>query len=443
MTGRTTEKATRVRFLILAALAAGAILAYLLRVCISPAGTTIQQDLLISDPVMGDIYSAFFLGYFWFQLPAGLLGNRLGTRLGLSLMGLLWALATIASANAPSSAVLYYSRIALGLAQAGLFPVTIMAIRDWFPPDRHGMASSIITACMSSGSVLANLLTTRLLTQFGWRETFLGYGLVAIAWSAWFVLWFRNKPELHSSVNQAERDLIQASSRNAIEIPSQAELPAKPKLSTRAAIGAMLKSRSMWALNSQTFFQSFGYAILITWFPTYLIKGRGMNLTNAGDLTIMPLVGIVLGSLLGGYLIDLILKRTGSKWLSRCLLPGASLILCALAAMASSWISDPVMAVGMIAVGMFFTGIANPGKWACTIDLTAGHSATGLAIMNMAGNIGAWLCPKIVGRMFEMFEKGTGNWDYFLWLIVSIQLSAAVSCLVLNPNKPAIAAENS
>ena len=64
-------KPSKVRYLILAALAGGAILSYLLRVCISPAGTTIQKDLAISDINMGDIYSAFFLGYFWCQLPAG------------------------------------------------------------------------------------------------------------------------------------------------------------------------------------------------------------------------------------------------------------------------------------------------------------------------------------------------------------------------------------
>ncbi len=429
-----TERPTQVRYVVLGALAAGAILSYLLRVCLSPAGTTIQGDLGISDIAMGDVYSAFFLGYFWFQLPGGLLGNRLGARVSLALMGLLWAAATVLSARSHTISLLYWSRVALGVAQAGLFPVTIMAIRDWFPRERHGFASSVITACMSAGAVLASALTARLLSVFGWRETFLLYALIGAAWALWFLAWFRDTPDRHPAVNERELELIRHSE------PAVTAHAETPSLSLGAALLAMLGSAGMWALCTQAFFQAFGYAIFITWFPAYLQKGRGLNVTNAGDLTVLPLFTIVVGSLVGGYLIDLILKRTGSRWLSRSVLPAAGLALCAIAACVATLIRSPVLAVGVIALGMFFTGIAMPGKWACTIDLTAGHSATGFAVMNMAGNIGAWVCPKVVGRMFQGLDQGRGDWNSFLLLIAGIQMAAALSCLVLNPNKPAVRA---
>ena len=204
---------------------------------------------------------------------------------------------------------------------------------------------------------------------------------------------------------------------------------------------AMLKSPAMWALNAQTFFQSFAYAVFITWFPTYLEKGRGMSLTQAGDLSTMPLFAVAIGSLIGGYLIDMILKKTGNKWLSRSVLPAVSLAVCAGATAVAALMQDSTQVVALIALGMVFMGIATPGKWACTIDLTAAYSALGLALMNMSGNVGAWISPKVVGQMFETFKQES-DWNTFLYLIAGIEVAAALTCLVLNPNKPAIRSDS-
>lgn len=431
------ESPTRVRYAVLGMLALGAILSYLLRVALAPAGTTIQADLNIPSDVMGVVHSAFFLGYFWFQIPAGWAGQRLGARVSLATMGLLWAAATVASARADSEPLLYWSRVALGVAQAGLFPVTIMAIRDWFPRERHGLASSVITACMSMGAVLASAATTRLLEQFGWRPTFLLYAAIASGWALLFLLWFRDTPNRHPSVNPAELDLIRAEPRSSGSPPPKSA-QAGSHLSPGAALLAMLSTPSMWALCAQAFFQAFGYVLFTSWFPAYLEKGRGLSVRAAGDLNMLPLLTVVVGSVAGGHLIDFLLRRTGNRWLSRSALPASGLAICAAAAFVATWADRPSVAVGIIAAGMFFTGIAMPGKWACTIDLTAGHSATGFALMNMAGNIGAWVCPRVVGDMFEGLEQGRGDWNSILLLLAGVQLVAAFFCLILNPNSPAI-----
>jgi sugar phosphate permease len=436
------ERPTRVRYLVLLALACGAILSYLLRVSIAPAGTTIQRDLLLSDPAMGDIYGAFFLGYLWFQIPVGWLGNRYGTRRALTLMGLFWAGAMVLSAVSYSFGLLYWSRIAQGLAQAGLFPVTIMAVRAWFPTSRRGLASSVITSCMSVGAVLASGLTVRLLVLYGWRSTFLIYAGIAVTWSLVFYLWFRDTPKAHPAVNQAERDLI-------LETPD-ADLADRcvvveakgPRISTAAALAAMACSPSMWALCIQAFFQAFGYVFFITWFPAFLEKAHKVKLTGAGDLTMLPLVGTVLGSFLGGYLLDKVLVATGSRWLSRCGVSALGLAICAGTTVVAMTARQPLFAVTIIAVGMFFAGFAKPAQWAGTMDLTAGHSAVGFAVMNMSGNIGAMVCPIVVGRMFERIERagggGGGDWNWVLYLIAAIHLAAAVAWLVLDPSRPAV-----
>jgi len=478
MTLDTAVRPTTIRYLVIAALAAGTILAYLLRVCISPAGTTIQSDLTIANDVMGGIYSAFFLGYFWFQIPGGWLGNKVGARIWLSLLGLIWAGATIVTASADSANVIYWSRVALGLAQAGFFPVVIMAIREWFPVDRRGFASSIITACMSVGALLATAMTTRLLDRYGWRDTFFVYSAMGAAWSVWFLLWFRNSPRLHRRVNQAEIDLIEQrnyyfeknignqnenikqivnvearKTTTSVKTPriqiydrtkstkifkAQSKLGDGSDISPLNVLKALLFSPGMWALCAQTFFQSFSYALFITWYPSYLEKGRGLTVTQAGDAATANLFMEVVGSILGGILIDRIYRRTGSKWKSRSLMPAVTLAICSLFTAAAVLFASPLPAIVLVSLGMFFTGLGKTGKWACTIDLASGHTALAFAIMNMAGNVGAWLSPKVVGDMFKKLAESGGDWNQFLWLVAIIQMAAAISCFLLNPDKPAI-----
>ena len=199
---------TSVRFVVLGALASAAIGAYLVRVCISTAGSTIQGDLGFSDVQMGYILGGFFLGYFWFQIPAAWLGNWLGARASLAIFCLLWSAGTLASAWSHSFSTLWGSRIAIGVAQAGLFAVTIKAIADWFPPASRGKTSAVIAACMSVGAVLASGLTVRLLGPLGWRGTFEAYAFGGILWSVAFYLWFRDTPEEHPGVNAEECKLI-------------------------------------------------------------------------------------------------------------------------------------------------------------------------------------------------------------------------------------------
>jgi hypothetical protein len=40
--------------------------------------------------------------------------------------------------------------------------------------------------------------------------------------------------------------------------------------------------------------------------------------------------------------------------------------------------------------------------------------------------------------MFKKLAESGGDWNQFLWLVAIIQLAAAVSCFLLNPDKPAI-----
>jgi nitrate/nitrite transporter NarK len=294
---------------------------------------------------------------------------------------------------------------------------------------------------MSVGAVIASGLTVRLLGPLGWRGTFALYAAVGVAWTVLFLLGFRNRPEEHPGVNDAERRLIQGKPRTSPGDPDfePAAPPTDDEAPTLTVLGRMARSVSLWALCIQGFFRAFGYALYITWFPAYLEKGYRVRLEDAGDLSMLPLGGVVAGSFLGGPLIDAILARTGSRWLSRSGVSAAALGLCALTTYLATLMTNPVAAVVVIAVGALLSGLAGPTTWAATMDLCGRHTALGFAIMNMTGNLGAIACPITVGYLIEHIGSTGGKWEWVLYLFSGIYLAGAVSWLALDPCRSAVA----
>src|SRR2546422_10807086 len=86
------------RYLVLCWLCSAAALAYIHRNSPGAAESVIRSELDLSLGQMGLVLSSFFWGYTIFQIPSGWLADRWGTRRLLSLIAIVWTLATAALA---------------------------------------------------------------------------------------------------------------------------------------------------------------------------------------------------------------------------------------------------------------------------------------------------------------------------------------------------------
>jgi nitrate/nitrite transporter NarK len=69
------------------------------------------------------------------------------------------------------------------------------------------------------------------------------------------------------------------------------------------------------------------------------------------------------------------------------------------------------------------------------MDLGGRHTAVLFGVMNMAGNVGAYFCPRNVGRLFDHIEATSGNWTTVLWLFAGINTAAALAWVFVNPRR--------
>ena len=417
------------------------VLAYLTRSALAPAGSLIQAELHLSNTAMGQVLGIWALGYVCFQLPGGWLGEWLGRRAAMPVYAAGWSVCALLTAAASSYSGLWWSRLIFGMAQGGLIPCLTRACVDWFPEDRRGTASAFINAGMSIGAVVATGLAAAMLPAFGWRPTLQVFALAGIAWAVGFWIIFRDHPEQHPWVNLAERTLIgrRVAHFSAVANPLiEARAERGPTGSEPGAAKALDRlgvfgSPAFVMLNAQAFCRAFGFAFFISWFPSFMMRSHGIQLASASVMTMLPLAGYAAGAMAGGIVIDALLRRTGSKWWSRSAVGAGALVMAGLSPLLAIFMTQPAAALAVLASGVTLAGLAGPATWAATMDLGGNSSTSVMAVLNMSGNVGAFLCPVLVGAILDAFPE---RWSLVLLMFSMVYITGGICWLLTDTGKP-------
>jgi len=420
----SVPRPTNVRYGVLALLAAVAVIAYVERNSISILQEPIQTDFLVDKDSLSLLMATFFIGYSLMQLPAGWIADRWSTRKALTVCAVGWSLAGALMAVVPAYVGLFPLWLLAGVMQAGAFPFAMIAIRNWLPVTRRALGSGVLGSSMSLGQAISPPLTSMLLIWLSWRWTLVALSVPGIAWAALFYFWFRDRPADHWQVNRAELDLVRHG------MPAQDANAGARAAAPPTPWRGLLTSPAMWALCSQHFFRAIAFVFFGTWFPTFLKETRGISLEEAALLTSPPLIAGVIGGLLGGYLSDWLLVRSGSRRVARQGFAAANLLICAVLFGAAFFAANVQAAVVLITVGTFFASLAGVCAYAITIDMGGQHVGTVFSLMNMCGNVGGAVCPIIVTYLVGWM----GDWGPVIFLMAGCYVAAAVSWLLLNPN---------
>ncbi|QDV50336.1 putative sulfoacetate transporter SauU [Gimesia fumaroli] len=433
--GSESEQAapTHARFMVLTLLCLVAAVAYISRNAISVPAKLIQEELDISLTQMGWVMSAFFWSYALSQIPSGWIGHVWGTRRSLTTFALLWSIATILTGLVTGFWMLIAVRLIFGISQAGIFPCCASTISKWLPKARRGLASGLLGSFMSIGSAFGAFSIGLLMEgiHFGgiqlpgvtWRTIMFLCAVPSFVWAVCFYYWFRDRPENHRGVNDAELKIIR--SGDVVEPTVQGQ----DEHGEPTPWGKILTSFSMWMICGQQFFRAAGSIFYMTWFPVYLQKARGITIASSGIWTSFPLMSFVVGNFLGGVVVDWVLQRTGSRRWSRQGVAITAMLGCGLCTLCAYFVKEMNLAMTLITISMFFAGLGGACGYTVTIDKGGQHVAPIFGMMNMAGNLGAALLPVIVGTMFD-----AGKYDTVLILMAGIYVTAALCWMLLNPN---------
>ncbi|HUE14797.1 MAG TPA: MFS transporter [Planctomycetaceae bacterium] len=375
-------RATRVRYSVLAVGCGLALLTYIHRQSFVRAHPEIGHALALNKEQFGYLQSAFLIGYGLFQVPCGLIGDRLGARHLLTGLVLGWSLLTGLTALAghfPASVggpfvFLLAARFLFGVFQAGFFPVWARVMTDWTPVTERASAQGMVWMFSRLGGAVGPFMFLALFDLCGtWTTPFwllAGLGVLA---AVPFWIWFRNRPDEMPQVNAAERALI---TRGLVD--SAAVRGPVPWL-------ALLGSVNVWALCLMYGFVGSAGNFITNLLSIYLEGDRHLSPGATTWLTGLPLAAGIVSCVSGGFLSDWIVRRWRSRKWGRRLNGLVGLVLAGLAIMAVPW-AQPVWLLALLLCASFFCNdlIMGPA-WAACADIGEGSAGTISGAMNMTG----------------------------------------------------------
>jgi ACS family glucarate transporter-like MFS transporter len=391
--------ASWVRYQVLALVCVLAVVTYIQRLGFSSGAPFIEKSLGLDDEHMGYFAAAFLVAYGLFQVPGGLLGDRLGARHLLTILVLGWSVLTGAVAltvllpggMAVQFGFLLVVRFLFGAFQAGGFPVVGRIVADWMRVTERGLAQGAIWMLSRLGGTLIPFLLVWLFRRSGgWPIPFVLIGGLGVLWCGAFWPWFRNRPEEMARVNGGERELIAAG-----RPPATAQPRSVPW-------SRMARSMSVWALCLMYGCSGFVGNFFTSMLPLYLSKHRLLDHDTTAWLSALPLAGGAVACILGGATSDWLIRRWGNRRWGRRIVGAVGLTLAGIAFLSTLW-AEQIWLLGLLLTVTFFCNDLSMGPaWASCADIGERYAGTLSGAMNMIGALIGAIGAALAGYLFRL-----------------------------------------
>lgn len=402
------------------------LLNYLDRINVGFAALRMNGDLNFSPTVFGTGASIFFLGYIVLQVPSNLILHRVGARIWLFVILIVWGSISAATAFVHDARSFYGLRFALGMAEGGFLPGAAVYATHWFPEKYRARAIAGYVIATSVSSIVGGPLATAIMTYadgragfHGWQWMFLLEGAPGILLAIVVINLLTERPKDAAWLAPPEREWLTAR----IESERASGGDRNPPL-----LAALFDPR-VWMLGLLFGSGLIGLYGLLLWTPQ-IIKSMG-ELTDieVGFLSSVPSILGVIGAILVGRHSDKVGDRKGHM--------AGCYIVAGVGLLASALVPDPVVAYILLCIGNGAVLSASPLFW--TIGgsfFTGAAAAAGIAFANVVAQIGG-VGPYLIG----VIRDKTGSFTLALISLAGFLFVAAVIAMLMKVEPKPKAAE--
>ena len=394
------------------------------RSILSISGGDLSKDLQLSTIQLGYLFSSFSVTYVLFQIPCGLLLDKINTKTLYLFFLIFWSVVSLGTffvTYIPNSFFVFPALIAFrllaGLFEAPIFPANSRIVSGWFPKHEISFASAIFGSSQYLSIFICSPIIAWVTFNQSWEYNFLYLGVAILVLGLILKFWLHS-PKDHPFISQKELSYLDkhlAVKTTAIEVDhSTVRERVTFLLTNRTMLGVCL---GQYCMNAITFF-------FLTWFPLYLIEVKGMSLVGVGIMASIPALFGFFGNLCAGLVSDRMVKLGFSVAKARKL-PIIVGMMFSTFMLFSLFTDSPVLIVVFMSLAFFGKGFSSLG-WTIIADI-APKPLYGLCggIFNTAGNLSGIVTPVIIAYLIDM----TGLFDVAVY-ITGLHALIAIACFV-------------
>jgi ACS family tartrate transporter-like MFS transporter len=402
------------------------IVAYIDRINVGFAKLQLREVLGVSEDVFGSVYGLgaglFFIGYFLFEVPSNIVLQRVGARIWIARIMVVWGIVSMTMIFIGSTISFYSVRFLLGVAEAGFFPGVILYLTYWYPSKERART----VALFATGAVIAGIVGSPLSGSIlelhgkgglqGWQWLFLIEGIPAVVLGIVILFILPDRPQQAKWLSEAEKKWIQSR--------IDEETAKSSGKADQRQLGAFLSGR-VWLFCLIYFLLNTGGYGYEMWLPSIVRGFSGVNYTVLGLINAIPYFAAMIVMLLTGYHSD----RTGERRWHVAI----AAVLSAVGFGLSALFRNPYLA--MVSLTLALVGIKSivGPFWALgTTFLTGTAAAGGIALINSVGTLGGFFGPTLVG----VIKDRTGTVELSLWILGGAILLLGILVLTIPRSSP-------
>ncbi|MCX7857598.1 MAG: MFS transporter [Deltaproteobacteria bacterium] len=240
-------------------------------------------ELKLDAKSLGILGSAFFYSFALLQIPMGILLDRFGPRIVMSIFPAIAAIGAFVFAVSHQFKTLLLGRLLLGVGMSAALMGSLKVFVIAFPSDRFATFSGLLLSFGTLGNILASSPLAYLDLVIGWRFAFIVLAIITfiVSVALWIALGGLNENAGGTFIHPKPKDTFLA----------------------------ICKNLSFWQVGSLAFFR-YGTFVAMQglWFGPYLVHIKGFTPILAGNIIMMLSFGVIVGSTLAGYITDRVLK---------------------------------------------------------------------------------------------------------------------------------------
>ncbi|MGE8640783.1 MAG: MFS transporter, partial [Achromobacter sp.] len=347
--------------------------------------------------------------------------DRVSPRVLYAAALILWSAATFFMGFAGSFVILFVLRLAVGALEAPAYPINNRVVTTWFPEKERATAIGFYTSGQFVGLAFLTPVLAWLQHHYGWHMVFVSTGLLGIVWGVLWYLIYR-EPRQFKGANAAELELIQ---KGGGVIDLDRNVKAKKAPFDWNDLALVMTKRKLWGVYLGQFCLTSTLWFFLTWFPTYLVKYRGMDFIKSGFLASVPFLAAFVGVLCSGVLSDFLIRRGATVGLARKL-PIILGLLISTSMIGANFTDSTPWVIFFLAVAFFGNGLASI-TWSLVSTL-APVRLLGLTggVFNFVGNLSSICTPIVIG-----FLVSKDSFAPAIVYVSSLALLGALSYILL------------